>query len=75
MQNPMESFDDFTRYCAQFGVVNLFNRLQWHVTVKHLTEQEAYGIACDVNSGLPYADAVIANTQTTNKESCFWELP
>ena len=74
MQNPLESFEDFTRYCAQFGVVNPFTRLQWHVTVKHLTEQEAYGIACDVNSGFPYAEAVTANTQTmTRGEQRLWD--
>ena len=62
MQNPMQSFESFTRYCAQYGVVNPLTRLQWHVTVKHLPEQEAYGIACDVNSGFSYAESVAANT-------------
>jgi hypothetical protein len=68
MQDSMESFEAFTRHFKAHGYPNPFTRLQWHVTIKHLTEQEAYGIACDVNSGFPYAEAVIANTQTTNKE-------
>ena len=50
MQNPMQSFESFTRYCAQYGVANPLTRLQWHVTVKHLPEQEAY------------AESVAANT-------------
>jgi len=63
MQNPMESFDSFTRHCAFYGIVNPFTRLQWHVTVKHMSESQAYGIACDILGGYSYAESVESNTQ------------
>jgi hypothetical protein len=62
MTNPMESFESFTRHCAFYGISNPFSRLQWHVTVKHLTESEAYMIVCDLNAGYSYIESVNANT-------------
>ena len=69
MQNPMQSFDAFTRHCSFYGIVNPFTRLQWHVTIKHLEEKTAYNIACDVLNGHSYAESVSLNLKESNNES------
>lgn len=61
------TLDEFTAYCARYGVPCAITPQQY-AEIDQATIDEKYGIACDLNAGLTWERAVYIN-YTAKRES------